>query len=95
MPLRVVARGDGLEEVLRGVRVVGAADALGLVVEEGLDAAGGLPVELDVGGLEFLRGRRKGGRRERVEQRKEEEDDDDEKTTEKKKLTLPSRVISV
>ena len=95
LPLRVVARGDGLEEVLRGVRVVGAADALGLVVEEGLDAAGGLPVELDVGGLEFLRGRRKGGRRERVEQRKEEEDDDDEKTTEKKKLTLPSRVISV
>ena len=33
------------------MRVVGAADALGLVVEEALDSAGGLPVELDVGGL--------------------------------------------
>jgi hypothetical protein len=31
--------------------VVGAADALGLGVEEALDAAGGLPVELDVGRL--------------------------------------------
>ena len=51
LPLGVVARRDRLEEVLRRVRVVGAADALGLVVEEGLDAARGLPVELDVGGL--------------------------------------------
>ena len=54
LPLRVIARCDRLEQVLGGVRVVGAADALGLVVEEALDAAGGLPVELDVGGLTVL-----------------------------------------
>ena len=48
LPLREVAGGDGVVEVLRGVAVVGPADGDGLVVEQRLDAAGRLPVELDV-----------------------------------------------
>jgi hypothetical protein len=51
LPLRVVAGGDGVVEVLGGVAVVGASDGDGLVVEQGPDAAGGAPVELDVARL--------------------------------------------
>ena len=50
-PLREVPRRDGVGEVLGGVAVVGAADGDGLVVQQRPDAAGGAPVELDVGGL--------------------------------------------
>lgn len=37
-PLGVVAASDGVVEVLRRVRVVGAADLDGLVLEQALDA---------------------------------------------------------
>lgn len=76
------------------MRVVGATDLLGLVVEEALDAAGGLPVELDVRGLVVMMGMGKGGverKEEDVSVRAEERvRDGEKKTTLKEKRTKNS-----
>ena len=48
LPLGIIPGGDRFVQILSGVAVIGAADPRGLILEETLDAAGRLPMELDV-----------------------------------------------
>ena len=49
LPLGVVSSGNGLVEVLGSVAVVGASDPDGVFLQQTLDSASGLPVELHKG----------------------------------------------